>query len=253
MLNVRLLNEAHTQQALIVYNNNDEYEIRCGGSLISELYVLTVGHCLNSQGEGAPTHVKLGVHNVSPNDTVHDPYGIQSKTFAIAEIIRHPRYSRTSAFDIGLIRLVGPVEFNAYMHPACLPGRQFQVDERTSLTATGWGVTNFETKQQSQNLQKVSLEMFAASECETLLQGRRAVWNAQNYICAGSRTDARDSCQGDSGGPLQIEQQPEQEHCMYMVLGLVAAGMGCGGPNRPSIYMRVQAFLPWIEQVVWSS
>lgn len=248
------LHDSHTQQALLVYSNS---EMRCGGSLISEQFVLTAGHCF-ADGRGRPTHVKLGVHNIVSSDAAHDPYGIQSRTFAIAENIRHPQYKQGKLNDIGLIRLERRVVFNPYMRPACLPGRHFQLDERTTLTATGWGVTNVDTMRTSNHLLKASLGMFSASVCENWtklasFQRARTAWDAQTQICVGSRWDAQDSCFGDSGGPLQTEQQPEQEHCMYTVLGVVSIGIGCGVAERPAMYTRVQAFLPWIEDVVWSS
>jgi len=86
----------------------------CGGSLISERWVLTVAHCF--RGRNQPTFARLGDQNLKdPNDA--DP-----KDYEIEKVIKHPQYSsHTKHNDIALLKLKQDVEFVfEYIRPACL-------------------------------------------------------------------------------------------------------------------------------------
>lgn len=53
--------------------------------------------------------------------------------------------------------------------------------------------------------------------------------------------------QGDSGGPLNC-QSPDGS---WEVHGVVSFGssMGCNYPKKPSVFTRVSAYIPWINDV----
>ncbi|XP_023717605.2 uncharacterized protein LOC111869941 [Cryptotermes secundus] len=129
-LNTRIIGGETTPQnaypwmVLITGNNSPA----CGGTLITDQYVLTAAHCRRYHQE--ELKVILGEHNHCEADN-------KVSIFSVEKIVTHPQFNITVyAYDIMLLKLNMRINFNEVVRPICLPQLAFMM-----LIGTGMGVT----------------------------------------------------------------------------------------------------------------
>uniref|UniRef100_A0A8W7NS14 Peptidase S1 domain-containing protein n=1 Tax=Anopheles atroparvus TaxID=41427 RepID=A0A8W7NS14_ANOAO len=212
---------------------------QCGATLISEQWVMTAAHCIES------TNIIIRLGEIKDNDPdAEDPVDEW-----VVKIVKHPNYKRPKVYnDIALLKLQNPVRFSLRIRPACLYSSS-EIDRKKSI-ATGFGATR-SFGSASKELLKVTLDLFSTPECDPYFQRNKRVPQGLSHtqLCAGHLTGDRDTCTGDSGGPLQIYSS-EMGSCTVQVVGITSFGFTCGS-STPGVYTRVSEYLDWIEDVVW--
>ncbi|GBP10256.1 Serine protease snake [Eumeta japonica] len=269
-----------------ISENTDQF---CGGSVVSERFVLTAGHCTSTRDNVEVQFVRTAL--LKKSEPV-DP----DRVYRVAHIIKHPQYRPPDKYhDIALLRTATDILLDQFVVPVCLPIGSSLNDGRAS--ATGFGLTKYRGSN-ADNLQKVILLKFTTSECSDFFPSDKDMLDGfleNTQLCYGDKEKSKDTCQqsleepklktdkkndaidelsiqnetlkilvsnlcsgvnrpeqfseGDSGGPLQVLN--EHVKCMYTVVGVTSFGRACGFVGEPGIYTRVSAYTPWIESVLW--
>ncbi|XP_031624690.1 serine protease persephone-like [Contarinia nasturtii] len=234
--------------AALFYLDDLRVRFGCGGTVISEYYIMTAAHCTNER----PVKVRLG--KVSLNDTYTDV--IRASYYSIENITRHPNYSSvTKKNDIALIRLTKKIYFSNTIRPACLHTDMNDVD--TKLIVTGWGSTDLNrSNSHSYQLRKIEINTTPLRECNNIYFNSNQLWNLPSFrygisdgqYCTFDPIEKNDACIGDSGGPVQLIDNKDPKN--VTIVAIVSFGMSCG-LDLPGINTRVAHYISWIESVVW--
>ncbi|XP_075978590.1 trypsin-7-like [Anticarsia gemmatalis] len=193
-------------------DQNDRFH--CGGSIISNNYILTAAHCLDG--------VKVSQIVVRAGSA----YQKKGTIIKIAYMILHPNYvSLTTDNDVAVMKTATPIEFNDVTQPIKLPNNNRPLEVGSIITVSGWGET--ESSAESNILLAVKVPVVSEERCYRVFPDRLT----KNMFCAGGlQTGGKAVCYGDSGGPAV------QNGVQY---GIVSWGEPCALPNYPDVYTKI--------------
>jgi len=198
----------------------------CTGSLISDQWVLTAGHCIEGRAEifGGSTTVS----------------GL--KFLGGATGIRHPDYLDTGALvrmDVGLYRLDTKTTLGSNVPALASVGDAWAWAAGTQVSLAGWGRT-VAGGGAATVLQTATLAVLGDADCAERDRVEGIVFEASSAMCINAA--GASACEGDSGGPS------------YAVLGasVVQVGVtsyGIDGCAKHAVQAWVPGVVTWIRSV----
>ncbi|KAH8408537.1 hypothetical protein KR215_007129 [Drosophila sulfurigaster] len=213
------------------YTANYTYMWACGGSLISDTWVLTAAHCTYWAEK-----VTVGLGSIL------NSYPLIHHTVTKKNIVYHENFSNKTLFnDISLIR-IPRVQFNKFIQAVKLPKLKPHPDTYTGhdSIATGWGLTMNASNNYTDVLQYTQFMIMSVKNCS-------ASWHShipKSNLCVSTKL-GNSICYGDSGGPLV------DSHSRVQIGVSSYVNKGCQ-TGYPAVFIRVTSYLGWIMRVIKS-
>lgn len=203
----------------------------CGGSLISNAWVLCAAHCTSAP----QVNLRFGSLNRLAG-------GIAQTSF---NRINHPNYNPSNLNnDISLVSVPSPLTFTPAIQSIRLPTAAQVTSTFTGAQATvsGWGEI-FPGSGLQTMLRWVHMRVIPNAQCAAIYSSYIVV---DHVLCALGYTQPGNQghCTGDSGGPLTILEGTTRTQ-----IGVVSFGAMRCDAGLPSGYMRTAHYIHWINQL----
>lgn len=215
----------------------------CGGSIITENWVLSAAHCFPNPSDVSSYIIYVGRYQLNG-------INLQQSVHRVRQVVIPSGYVEPhSGKDLALVQLSSPVTWSDHVRPVCLPASGTLFPGGMQCYVTGWGNIRDEVPLPGVGtLQEVLVPIISQSSCQEMYRTdpSEAVDILYDMICAGYQEGGKDACQGDSGGPLVCQMV----NGTWVQAGVVSFGLGCAKQNRPGVYTRLTSYSSFISDTV---
>ncbi|CRL02424.1 CLUMA_CG015168, isoform A [Clunio marinus] len=207
----------------------EQYNHFCGGSILSEYYIITAAHCVQGQ-DVSSISVFAGTSDLE--DTQN---GIRR---SITSCLIHPDYRKLNTSDIALCQVKVPFVFGPTVGKINIDNDY--VNGGINCTLTGWGsiyifrwlpIPFYSMLAYPDELHRVILTTISNENCI-----ERGLIVDETQICTFTKF-GQGACAGDSGGPLVYNG---------ILVGIVSYGTAICSIGAPDVFTRASHFYDWI-------
>ncbi|XP_077256103.1 chymotrypsin-2-like isoform X1 [Temnothorax americanus] len=205
----------------------------CGGSILSDKFVITAAHCVQGR---SPTDIKVVAATINLTDREKLEHDVE-------KIIIHEEYNSANSYinDIALLKVKQPFVKSYKVGHVPLPPKGHTVKANDVAVVSGWGRL-WQGGPTTTKLQRVNILIADQGYCK-LMYNNMGMNVFPTQVCAYHPETEKGSCHGDSGGPLTVGGK---------LVGLVSWANGCASTSYPTVYTRVVSYLDWIQIIIWT-
>ncbi|XP_024084390.1 serine protease gd-like isoform X4 [Cimex lectularius] len=240
--------------AILIKSKNYAYGLKfhCSGNLISNIHLITAGHCIKTHKEQFEVDdfiTYFGKHNLlkwgEPNSQIRH----------VSNIYLHPDFQiEHYEADLAIVQLSTAVIFNQFVTPVCLWPDSHALDslEGQYGTVGGWGkdiLTN--TVYNEPRIFKMCI--FNQEDC---MKNRKEFMfvTSNTTLCAGIKNGSG-PCNGDSGSGLMVKSRTDKNEEIWVLRGIVSLSLvdeytySCDLSNL-QIFTDVAKYKSWILKII---